>query len=46
MEWGKTPWQFDSLHADEKAEMMAFVWSKRTVDNFIQEEIERSVDKK
>jgi len=33
-EWGLTPWQFDSLEVMERAEMMAFMWVHRLVENY------------
>ena len=40
-DWGQTPWGFDALERDEKAEMMAFVWTKRNIEAFAHEQIEK-----
>ncbi len=33
-EWGKTPWEYDMLDANEKAEMMAYVWVSRQIESY------------
>lgn len=33
-EWGMSPWKYDELDGREKAEMMAFVWASRKVENY------------
>ena len=39
-DWGLTPWQYDRLENDEKAEMMAFSWVHRLVENYHYEKAE------
>lgn len=41
MEWGMSPGRFDCLEKEEKAEMIAFVWVKRTLEHYHMEQSER-----
>ena len=44
--WGMTPWEFDARPNGEKAEMLAFVQVKRTLEAWEYEQAEKAAERR